>query len=135
GWWFGLLVSFVSFAAALGCSQLPSYDGKEIASDPNAPPPATHGPRPLTPVDVDAVALAADDSGIYWTSSANKLWVLPAQVPLPVPLAADSGGIAQCSTPTPPLLSPSDVFWMGADRATLHRTPTHPAAAQPFPTL
>jgi hypothetical protein len=119
-----LVGSFVSVAAALGCSQLPSYDGRAIAADPNAPPPpATHGPRQLTPVDVVAVALAADASGIYWTSPTNKLWVLPAQVPLPVPLAADSGVAVPCTGPTAPLLSSSHVFWMGSDRATLHRTP------------
>jgi len=133
GGWFGSLMFVV--AAVSGCSQLPSTDGKEITADPNAPPPATHGPRPLTPVDVDAVALAADDSGIYWTSTANKLWVLPAQVPLPVPLAADPGVTVWCTGPTPPLLSSSDVFWMGGDRATLHRTPKDGTADERLATV
>jgi len=118
-WWGALLVWF---AGSLGCSELPvpPYDAGAPPDGP--PPPTTFGPQPLTPISVEAVALAADDSGIYWTSPANNLWVLAPEIPIPLPLGTDAGKTVSCFGPTAPLLSSSYAFWMGGDRATLHRT-------------
>ena len=117
-------MSCVSFllALALGCSALPLPPHDDAASATEAPSTTALGPRPLTPAHVDAIALAGDDSGIYWTSPANELWVLPAGSPIPVRLASDPGVTDSCSTPTPPLVAASHVFWVAGNRATLHRT-------------
>jgi hypothetical protein len=82
------------------------------------------GPRPLTTVPVDAVALAADDSGIYWTSPANELWVLRAPGAVPIRLASGGPRGSSCCDavqPSRPLPTADQVFWFAAD-VTLHRT-------------
>ena len=81
----GLLVSAAigSAASGLACSQTPLVP--DDAGGTGAPP--ASGPRPLTTVPIDAVALAADDSGIYWTSPSNELWVLRAPGGVPARLA------------------------------------------------
>jgi hypothetical protein len=111
-----------ALGTALGCSQLPiPPHGDGGATD--GPPSTMHGPRALTPFRVDAVALAADDSGIYWISPANGLWFLPAGFPIPVPLAPDAKpGPYCCWCTTPPVPAGSSVFWVGSNQSGLHRT-------------
>jgi len=76
----------------------------------------------LIDAPVDAVALAADDSGIYWTSGANELWVLRTGAPAPERLAPGSPPPATCDQASAPLLGSTQVFWTPADRASIHRT-------------
>src|SRR5436190_22045006 len=64
----------------------------------------------LIEAPVDAVALATDDSGIYWTSGANELWVLRTGAPAPERLAPGSPPPATCNQPTAPFLTPTQVF-------------------------
>ena len=46
--------------------------------------------RALSETPIDAFALAADSSGIYWTTPANELWVLRTEQGAPERLAADA---------------------------------------------
>ncbi|HEY7376138.1 MAG TPA: hypothetical protein VIF57_28510, partial [Polyangia bacterium] len=117
-----VLALWVSLVAAIGCSQQLLAPDADAGAGADTTPPAPLGPRLLTPAHVDAVALAADDSGIFWTSPANELWMLPAGSAIPVRLASDPGVTDSCSTPTPPLLTAAHVFWVAGNRATLHRT-------------
>ena len=78
--------------------------------------------RALSESAVDAFALAADGSGIYWTTPANELWVLRSEHGAPERLAADGEAGPDCQTPSPPLLAGGFIFWLGAARSALHRT-------------
>jgi len=109
-----------AFGLALGCSQLPVPPYGDGGSGSDAPPPTMAGPRQLTPLPVDTVGLAADDSGIYWTSPVNNVWVLPPATAIPIPLAIGSSRGADCARPSAPLLAPDHVLWSSSDRV-LHR--------------
>jgi len=76
----------------------------------------------LIDAPVDAVALGSDDSGIYWTSGANELWVLRTGATMPECLAAGPPPPATCNQATAPVLASTQVFWAPADRASIHRT-------------
>ena len=76
----------------------------------------------LSAIPVDAVALAADDTGIYWTTSDSQLMVLRTGHDAPERLGGDTGGGQFCGAPKPPLLAGGFVFWLGSARSALHRT-------------
>ena len=78
--------------------------------------------RALSDAAIDAFALAADSSGIYWTTPANELWVLRTEQGAPERLAADAEAGPYCQAPSPPLLAGGFVFWLGSARSALHRT-------------
>jgi hypothetical protein len=78
--------------------------------------------RALSEAAIDAFALAADASGIYWTTPANELWVLRTEHGAPERLAADADAGPDCQPPSPPLLAGGFIFWMGSARSALHRT-------------
>ena len=119
--WWGGLSSLIGLAMAASCSQLPIPPYNDGGAG-DTTPPMTLGPHALTPVPVDAVGLAADDSGIYWTSPANELWVLPPGAPLPVPLTLDSHPGLSCSFAPPPVPTASHVFWSSSNPTAIHRT-------------
>jgi hypothetical protein len=80
--------------------------------------------RTLTGDTIDAYALAADQTGVYWISLANELWSLPAAATTPRRLATDVAGIAdECSGGRSMLaVTDTSIFWHAAGAATLHRT-------------
>jgi hypothetical protein len=105
-------LGWLSLLLALGCAAR--------SLDPGNPP--ASGPRALTPVPVDAAELAADDSGIYWTSPASALWVLRPGAETPERLTADAASPTG-RWPSPPLLAPAHVFWSRWEGAKqIHRT-------------
>lgn len=94
---------------------------------PGDSPPGSLSPAPfksgvLLDGPIDAVALAADGSGIYWTSGANELWVLRTGAGAPERLAPGAPPPATCNQAPAPMLGATDVFWTPTDRASIHRT-------------
>lgn len=71
---------------------------------------------------IDAVALATDASGVYWTSGANELWVLRTGAAAPERLASGSPPPGTCYQASAPFLASTQVFWAPADRLSIHRT-------------
>src|ERR1051326_5177804 len=71
----------------------------------DSPPPAPFKSGLLLEAPIDAVALATDDSGIYWTSGASELWVLRTGASAPERLAPGSPPPATCDQPTAPFLT------------------------------
>ena len=89
---------------------------------PGDSPPAPFKSGVLLEAPVDAVALGADDSGIYWTSAANELWVLRTGASAPERLAIGAPPPATCNQATAPVLTAIYAFWAPTDRASIHRT-------------
>ena len=78
--------------------------------------------RALSEAPIDAFALAADSTGVYWTTPANELWVLRTEQGAPERLAIDAEAGPYCQPPSPPLLAGGFIFWLGSARSALHRT-------------
>ena len=121
GWLVGAICA-VAACAVDPVQQIAATAPAPDASSPDASPPPPPGMRALSDAPIDAFALAADSSGIYWTTPANELWVLRAEQGAPERLAADAEAGPYCQAPSPPLLAGGFVFWLGSARSALHRT-------------